>query len=221
MFAEGSVWPSANGRSMAFVARMVLDDHAALGPHQGALQLFVDRASFDVDTRSSEPPCWLLTHEPYDQVALREPPDDLPAKWRLQFSPLRAEHGWSLPEDALPSPYCKDRSKRERRVYRELIEGLEGTHVAQLGGWPRPIQHSDIELEATIASKRLDYYSLTRDQRETYAPEAQSWRLVMQIGSSSEAKMDWISGGDIFILMRDEDIAAGAWQKAWLVVQFT
>jgi uncharacterized protein YwqG len=59
-----------------------------------------------------------------------------------------------------------------------------------------------------------------RDPRaETLRPGAADWRLLLQIDSDEHAGMMWGDVGRIYYWMREEDLAAAAWDTAWLILQ--
>jgi uncharacterized protein YwqG len=89
----------------------------------------------------------------------------------------------------------------------------------QLGGWPRPLQNG-MQARSQLASHGI--YCGTQDAYETESAKellkgAKAWRLVLQIGV--DEPLGLFSVGCLYVLMREEDIRARAFNRAWFVYQ--
>lgn len=220
--ADETAWPTVDGRPLAFVARVRVDPHADLGV-TGALQLFYDaddeRAGYDLQDIGH----WRVVHDADDDLPLVPWPIDLPEAHQFPFVPLERATGWSMPDYWLPPSFGMTPPKAEISA---LIDGLDAYDTIEwsaiLGGWPQPVQTADIEVTAQLASSGIDP-AITGRRTDAISDEqgAPAWRLIMQVSSVREAKMDWISGGTLYVLIRQADLNAAAWDKAWVVAQFT
>lgn len=55
----------------------------------------------------------------------------------------------------------------------------------------------------------------------TYLERADSWQLVLQIDSDSEAGMQWGDAGRIYVCIRKQDLAESRFERCWTIVQCT
>jgi hypothetical protein len=118
--------------------------------------------------------------------------------------------GFSLPEflDTHTSLSTEDWSDEETEAYVELMHSLAGGENAhQVGGYPAWIQE-DAREEA---------------QRLTEGPPeaTKEWNLLWQLGTDEEVRLRWGASGKLFLLMRDDDLRACRFDRAWLVLQST
>ncbi|MQY49505.1 DUF1963 domain-containing protein [Rhizobiales bacterium RZME27] len=95
------------------------------------------------------------------------------------------------------------------------IEG--GNH--QLGGWPRAIQ-SGMQAMSQFASNGLDAGSgeaFQTDEGKRLLAGGKDWHLVLQIGTDEATGYPF--PGALYVLMREEDLAARNFEKAWVVYE--
>lgn len=92
-----------------------------------------------------------------------------------------------------------------------------GNH--QLGGWPRAIQ-SGMQAMSQLASNGMDAGTgeafETEDGKRLLAG-ARDWRLVLQIGTDEATGYPF--PGALYVLMRQEDLAARRFDRAWVVYE--
>jgi uncharacterized protein YwqG len=148
----------------------------------------------------------------------------------------------ALPELALPAPYPDEvramgLSDAETDAYWHLTEELEreGARVAawvaeapgtaryppihRLGGVPHEIQNP-METECELARRGEDPLVLPYSRKEEIADEAKArWRLLLQVDSDDEAGMMWGDAGMLYYWIRDDDLAARRFDRAWCVMQ--
>jgi uncharacterized protein YwqG len=148
----------------------------------------------------------------------------------------------ALPELALPAPYPEEvramgLSEAETDAYWRLTEELEreGARVDagvaealsaplyppvhRLGGVPREIQNP-MEAECELARRGEDPYALPYSRREEIAEEAKArWRLLLQVDSDDAAGLMWGDAGMLYYWIRDDDLAARRFDRAWCVMR--
>jgi uncharacterized protein YwqG len=148
----------------------------------------------------------------------------------------------ALPELALPGPYPDEvramgLSDAESEAYWHLTEELEregarvpaevaeapGTAryppIHRLGGVPHEIQNP-MEAECELARRGEDPLALPYSRKEEIADEAKArWRLLLQVDSDDEAGMMWGDAGMLYYWIRDDDLAARRFDRAWCVMQ--
>lgn len=204
-------------------------------PHEGRLLLFYDfwndPGAFEPAARDNFRLLWDRT--PVSQLLRMAAPSEL-AALSSQHCACLFKAGSVLAQSVATLPPVSDKNwdafdlsdEDAYCAYREWLSDIydgenNGDAIShQLGGWPRPLQ-SSMQAMAQLASNGI--YCGASDDYKT--PEAQDllkrageWRLVLQIGS--DAKLQLMPGaGRIFILMRDADIAARRFDKAWLVYE--
>jgi uncharacterized protein YwqG len=217
----GTGWPQAPTGPLPFVGQLDFAELSAypgsslpLLPRDGILSVF-----YDIDggghwgSNPEDSAFWKLLWTPHSEeaVPLHPPPElleepDLPTRpYRLQ--PLA---GLSLPEflDTRIPLATENWDDEETEDYVELLHSLAGgEHAHQVGGYPAWIQE-DAREEA---------------QRLTGGPPegAREWNLLWQLSTDEEVGLQWGSSGKLFLLMRDEDLRACRFERAWLVLQST
>jgi uncharacterized protein YwqG len=148
----------------------------------------------------------------------------------------------ALPELALPAPFPDEvramgLSDEETDAYWRLTEELEregarvdasvaeapGTAryppIHRLGGVPHEIQNP-MEAECELARRGEDPLALPYSRQEEVAEEAKArWRLLLQVDSDDAAGMMWGDAGMLYYWIRDDDLAARRFDRAWCVMQ--
>ena len=148
----------------------------------------------------------------------------------------------ALPELALPAPFPDEvramgLSDAETDAYWRLTEELEregarvdasvaeapGTAryppIHRLGGVPHEIQNP-MEAECELARRGEDPHALPYSRQEEVAEEAKArWRLLLQVDSDDAAGLMWGDSGMLYYWIRDDDLAAQRFDRAWCVMQ--
>lgn len=92
-----------------------------------------------------------------------------------------------------------------------------GNH--QLGGWPRAIQ-SGMQATSQLASNGVyagDGKAFETEEGKRLLTAAKDWHLVLQIGTDEATGYPF--PGALYVLMREEDLAARNFDKAWVVYE--
>jgi uncharacterized protein YwqG len=208
----GVAWPTAGDEPMALLAQIDLsnlDQEATAGllPERGWLYLFLAVDSFG---QGDEDAFAVLFHEgPAEKLVRTEAPAGLPQAARA-FEPCAVS---LLPGVSLPS--WKDARYPQELDLQQQLEAWYELSIRVMGQEPpgEPIHHLlghpqliDGDPRAKAAAARGG------------AP--QDWNLLLQL-ASDELGPGWIWGelGSLYLLIRDEDRAAGRFDQAWLVKQ--
>lgn len=96
-------------------------------------------------------------------------------------------------------------------------EAAGGNH--QLGGWPRAIQ-SGMQAMSQLASNGLfagNDTAFSTPEGKRLLATAKDWHLVLQIGTDEATGYPF--PGALYVLMREEDLAARNFDKAWVVYE--
>ena len=148
----------------------------------------------------------------------------------------------ALPELALPAPFPDEvramgLSEAEADAYWRLTEELEreGARVPawaaeaagaaryppvhRLGGAPHEIQNR-MEAECELVRRGEDPHALPYSRQQEVAEEANArWRLLLQVDSDDAAGLMWGDAGMLYYWIRDDDLAARRFERAWCVMQ--
>lgn len=137
-----------------------------------------------------------------------------------------------LPQAAITIPFPHSRfgdalslSKEDSALLQQWMfdhagwpgDGPNGAH--QLGGWPREIQYSMADT-ATLAANGIGAGSAESHrtpEAQHCLQEASSWRLLFQLGP--DQSIGNLLPGALNILLREEDLAAGRFDRAWAVYE--
>ncbi len=90
----------------------------------------------------------------------------------------------------------------------------------QLGGFPRPLQNS-MQAQSQLAFHGITCGSsdaLRSEAAQTLLLGAKSWRLLIQLGGHDP--IGPLTGpGALYVLIREADLQARAFERAWVVFQ--
>lgn len=214
----GEAWPlDRDGQPMDFIGQLDLSElsaaladksQAELLPRQGLLLLFVAQEHGDLvgDDKAEE---WRVIWRPeiYQPVELANPPTkelDVPA------CRLTLHAGRSLP--SLQDEVAKIAAELpdDEAVLEEWHElGVSATSdpMHQCLGYSQSIQYDP----------RLDLVEAQGKRRNGFDPSR--WRLLWQIDSDDDAGLMWFDAGMLYLLIRDDDLAAGRLEQARPVIQ--
>jgi len=150
-------------------------------------------------------------------------PVQLPAGGALTRQPLAFRAIRSYPSWERPEVRGLHLSEAEAEM---LIDG--GTAVYgqaphhQVGGFPRPVQGDEMELECQLVSHGLycgdssGYLSRDAAGLRDGAPD---WQLLLQIDSDDDLGVMWGDAGTLYFWIREQDARAGRFDQAWAVLQ--
>jgi uncharacterized protein YwqG len=230
----GTQWPQSPRGPLSFVGQLDFAELAACRaealpdlPRDGVLTLFYDvqEQPWGFDPKDGASSKLLWTPRSADAVALAPPPE-------LEEAGLAFDHplkltprlGLSLPDPwdrraTLPVDEWGQDAADDYTVLRERLTG--GEHAHQVGGHPWWIQ-SDARLEAQLVTHGLycgDSRGYDSPQARRLEPGANDWSLLWQIGSDDASGFMWGDMGNLYLLIRDADLRARRFDRAWLGLQ--
>jgi uncharacterized protein YwqG len=220
------VWPQHSNGLLSFIAQVNLAEtnpFSADGrlPTTGLLSFFYDSLQsvwgFDPADRGA----WSVAFTgPGEPLVRHEFPDQVPPEGRYRTCALYPETEMTY----APWESCEvevlDLTENERFAYADAL-GDEDPPVHRLLGHAAPIQ-ADMQLECQLVSNGLycgDDTGYNDPRARILQPGAVDWRLLFQVDSDDHAGMMWGDLGRVYYWMRKEDLASGAWDATWLVLQ--
>jgi uncharacterized protein YwqG len=109
--------------------------------------------------------------------------------------------------------------------YRDFVErGLGEGPYHQIGGFPYPLQHDNMEEQCHLASQGVDLsqpggYTSLKAQR--LRADSHDWRLLLQFDTDPDIGAVWGPGDTLYFWIRAEDAIKGHFDDTWLIHQFT
>lgn len=223
------VWPTHNGRPLAFVAQINLEEASEFSsslalPLHGWLVFFYDAEEqpwgFDPADAGS---CYVLFVEAALLLLRRKLPSTLSNQARFPFMTLRPAqivtrpNPWSVWVDDL-HPTADQRHE----LAEEMIEEDWTGH--QIGGHASCIQNA-MEQECELVSAGVPWtpegLATPRAQELTRDPGARDWRLLLQIESIDDTQFCWGDEGVLYFWIRERDLTARDFSHVWTVLQCT
>jgi uncharacterized protein YwqG len=221
-------WPTFRGKSLAFIAEIDLAEVSAtakdeLLPADGTLWFFysVDEPwGFDPKDQGGS----VVAYRPPGPRVRRPPPADLPDAAR--FSPLALGFAryFDLPDlsdERNPVGADDDAVAELYENARTELAGWRSSFSHKLLGYPQTIQ-GPMELECALATQGI----YVGDAKGYHDPRARAlekdqydWRLLLQVDSDDGAHMMWGDAGMLYFWIRQDDLRARRFDKAWLILQ--
>jgi uncharacterized protein YwqG len=233
LLPPGAEWPRSDRGPLSFVGQLDFRELGAahgrdLGlPDDGVLSFFYDVEEQPWGYDPSHGSGFALLYAPDTARAVDvEPPDGaIP----FDLEPLAATPSMSLPsagDRALASWGARGPWERAYRSFADrfalergggLVPGLR----QQVGGHAQWLQR-DGRLTAELASSGVHAGGDPRtwrsaDLRRAEA-EAESWRLLWQLKPEDD-RFTWVDLGMLYVLVREDDLRARRFDRAWVVFQ--
>lgn len=249
MLDPSEPWPEVNGRPLALLVVLDLEDVASFTvdvglPVEGYLSFFYDAEEqsvwgFEPDDRWG----WRVMYVAQDLAVEVEPPAGAP-----RFAPvwLALEQVLTLPgwEEAAAEPFFpphaprrsgpfgnrSDASDQRRRDAFHALQaawdgddddGSSNRHRHQVGGWPM-LEQAPIWRECDLVSQGHPLGTLERWRAaESVAiPDALTdWRLLLQVDSDDAAGWMWGDVGALYYAVRSTAPLSSRFEQAWMVLQ--
>lgn len=215
-------WPTYEGHPMAFLAQLDLGEVARTGgpdwlPDTGVLYVFAETEwGAWGDDPSSKGSCAVVYRPDYDPSLPLVAPPSLPAGSRFPERRLGAEAIISHPSLDWLDVGLSELSDEELDHLSNLQAAGETSPHHQVGGFPGEIQNGCLPLIAQLASTgRNPLEEPTEYQRRA----SKNWRLLFQLDSDAQAKMNWGDSGRRYFLIREQDARKADFSKVWMIVQ--
>ena len=205
-------WPRKDENGLDFLLQIDLEDLPENDdlPKQGLLSLFYDprfwgagardaghvRAFlFDLGAplREAQPPSWEKT----TLFGLRT---KTVTSRTYRQTPLQFRSGKSWPSEERAAIEFTDEVEMDSWFEASMELGA----FVQLLGWPRPVQSDTME-EETVEALGLG--------------QPEDWRLLLQLGEDAATDMMWGDAGELYVFIRQEDLAAARFDQIWLIMQ--
>lgn len=218
----GFAWPSSPARPMSFIGaldlaalRRAAPEAAPALPAEGRLLFFYDVEEMRWGFEPTDAAFFKLVHVKDGGKPQAAPAGATTFKERL----LGARAARVLPGDE-ELPAGLDLGDADD-AYFEHAAALTPEPDHRVGGPPAWIQGDDRESAAIAAvGGSSGTPEKARAARAKLPPGAAAeWRLLWQLDSDDDAGFMWGDVGRIYLLARDEDLRAGRFDRAWLVMQ--
>ncbi|MBU1244636.1 DUF1963 domain-containing protein [Myxococcota bacterium] len=227
---KGTPWPIHAGRPLSFLAQFRLADVPRPGslidlPSDGHLYFFYDVEGmpwgFDPKDRGS----WVVLYAPSGADLAPAAPDP-GAKPPHEFKAAAVEFAV---EATLPDP-MSDVVERlaldpvddeDYAAFLRSKEDTDATLESRILGHPQLIQNG-MQLECQLASNGI-YVGGPEGYHDPHVAElkraAADWRLLLQLDSHEDQGMMWGDSGRLYFWIREQDLRAKRFDRAWLILQ--
>ena len=240
----GFVWPvfetktldddTVKPRPLAFLAqfdcaRLAGLDPEGLLPRTGLLSFFYELGSQRWGYDPKDAGCARVFWFDGEPLAPAEFPQDLEEERRLPELAAELSGGTDAPDFqdaclALDYPFTANDYRFFDQARRELGYAYPDNR-SQLLGWPDIIQNN-MTLECELVSRGHylggRWESVPLEERDALrTPSVQNWRLLFQLDTVASGDFELMFGdcGRIYFYIRNEDLLARRFDRAWLVLQ--
>ena len=240
----GFVWPvfetktldddTVKPRPLAFLAqfdcaRLAGLDPEGLLPRTGLLSFFYELGSQRWGYDPKDAGCARVFWFDGEPLAPAEFPRDLEEDFRLPELAAELLGGTDAPDFqdaclALDYPFSANDYRFFDQARRELGYAYPDNR-SQLLGWPDIIQNN-MTLECELVSRGHylggRWESVPLEERDALrTPSVQNWRLLFQLDTVASGDFELMFGdcGRIYFYIRNEDLLARRFDRAWLVLQ--
>jgi uncharacterized protein YwqG len=223
-------WPLHDEMPMLFLAQIELAEvQCALPgnplPEGGHLWFFYSQTQpwgFDPKDAGA---CRLFYRGPGTPLVPAAPPEELPTEDLFRACEVAFEAYESLPDlDEQGDEHELDDDETDRYLgLRDYLASGGGGPCHKLLGHADPVQ-GPMELECQLVTHGIDCGSPSgyQDPRAAALASGQAeWRLLLQLDSDDAAEMTWGDAGRLYVWIREQDLRARRFEKAWLILQCT
>lgn len=226
---EDFAWPRWKDRSLAFLAQIDLAEITERDvlkelPAKGRLYFFYDQDQstwgFDPNDRGS----WQVIFAP-DSPSLRSvrPPEDVSPDSIYDQQQVTFRKISTYPSaEALDVDLYSLSDQAWEEFDAKRYEGFGGQPHHQIGGAPDVVQNDCMQLECQLVSNGIDFGDPAGDSDpriESLKSGAEDWQLLLQIDSDEDLGMMWGDCGLIYFWIRKQDLLAGDFSNAWMILQ--
>lgn len=227
---DASMWPTHDGKHLAFLMQINLEEvHALLPesglPEKGMLFFFCDAGEppWGYDPKHKGRSRVVYIEEVSKPAAPLEFPKDLPKEGRFKEHPLTGKAAESLPNPIDLPAYAKlnDADQETLFDWYESVKDSTGP-LHQVAGYPCQIQ-GEMQLECQLASNGVDCGDEDGGENDprakALASGANDWRLLLQIDSDDAAGMMWGDAGMLYFWIKEDDLNNRRFENAWMILQ--
>lgn len=210
-------WPTHDGEPLGFLGQLDLSEVSAAlpewpGPKEGLLSFFGGEALWSEEVGA--PTAARVVHV-VGEPARTAVPKKVQQAWRFEARKVAFVRFEDPPIELVPI----DEAEAFEAVadVRELL-GSGATGATRVLGHADPIQER-MELPCELASRGLPPTTPLDDERgDEIRRQADRWRLLLQLDEGAPG-MRWGDAGLVYFWIRDEDLAAGRFERARAVIQ--
>lgn len=152
------------------------------------------------------------------------PPANLPERQRFPLCAVTLEAYDDIP-DLANEKWLDERLEEGHRheTYDDISAYLMygwSTDPHKLLGFANPVQDV-MELECELVTNGITFAQRRKEAErvEQLEPRARDWRLLLQVESDGNAKMIWGDAGRLYFWIREEDLRAARFDRAWPMFQ--
>lgn len=229
LLSPDTPWPvSPSGNPQSFLGQLNTDDvNARLGapllPPATALGFFYDWAEQRWGFDPADAGHWQVTATPLGAAA---PAPIESEEWFTAHS-VTAATVRTVPgagEPAVDAVRAERHWWQKRDPIVDFYDGLENDERVPLHrvfGWPDLVQ-GPMQLECQLAANGVHHGNPAGAEGalvEALAPGAPDWMLLWQLDTDDEMDWTWGDAGRLYYWIRRQDLAAQAFDRAWLVLQ--
>jgi uncharacterized protein YwqG len=223
LFSTNFIWPSKNGKPLAFLGQINLAEVAAVFqtvwlPAVGTLLFFYDMVEHPGGFDPKDAGGWRVVYCAPQSLGLweTERPEGLPKKHILKKMHLQFQRLESFPSMEREATLALNLTEKEADLLGDFLEGQHGPRH-QIGGFPFPIQDDQMEQECQLASNGV--YCHNDPRAEQLREGAKEWRLLLQMDSDDEVDVMWGDGGMLYFWVREEDAKNKRFDRTWVTWQ--
>jgi uncharacterized protein YwqG len=220
-------WPTHQGKHLAFVAQINLGEVAQVMsdgrlPKQGQLWFFYavdeERWGFDPKDAGSS----VVHYEANATLVRRTLPDDISADGRFAACALTFRTYADIPDGDDPRNPTANADDATSERYGEMHSRLTSAATShKLLGYPDTIQ-GPMESECAAVTSGIpmgDGKGLEDPRFKRADATKYDWRLLLQVDTDETARMMWGDAGRLYFWIRDQDLRARRFDKAWMILQ--
>ncbi|CAN5115801.1 hypothetical protein BH11CYA1_BH11CYA1_45390 [soil metagenome] len=224
----GYVWPRSRAKvALAFLCQIDLSDSQFKGhphlPKRGLLSFFYDAFEGPWGNNVDDHFGWRVDY--FEDIALLKH-TDFPAD--IPDSSIFAPCAVSIKEELSYNAVTVEMAAVSEAGYEAFDSYLAAASeiygspvVHRMFGYAQDIA-GDFRLDCEIASHALelgDDFDFCSSEGEKLALESEKWVLLLQLDSDAMAQMMWVDQGRLYFAIRQEDLAAGRFNKVWLICE--
>lgn len=106
------------------------------------------------------------------------------------------------------------------------VRPMFGTIQHYVGGYPQEIQWARLPIEAELSDRDVDqlwpvHQPYGEEVDADVEAASKDWRMLLQIDSDCHLGWDWVSGGQLYVLIRREDAKRRDFSRTVTICQFT
>jgi uncharacterized protein DUF1963 len=220
-------WPTVGGRPLAFLAQLDLSEvsrhlEGSGLPEEGLLSFFYDAAQQPDGYRPADRDGFRVFHSSGSSNRLwraTPPPGLEPPPFPVRTLSFKTEK--SYPDLGSYAVRKLALGASELEDYREFLAGLaQPSPDHRLLGHPEGTL-SDVQSSSQFVSNGLDLSEgVGEDDARARAlePGSGDWRLLLKLDSDEKAGMDWGEGGQLYFMIRRQDLQAKNFKAVWLIL---